>query len=343
MKMLVSLVLATAALAALPAESEAQCMKWRAALSPCQYFQNAPGCSDVATMMWAQRRAYFLALYSDDAQRACESSYINYPYNGPIEAVVDPDAPDQAECWIDYNSDNIVEVPTQQDPISPDGYTTVVHFEPVPREPQCDLVPNGPYGPFVVGPANPTEGGKFSKSVREQIRDLNYAPRIQKYISDAPMDRIDHPTPNRQTMPPYEDDYFENDGFQLQPTWAESMQIDHIIPRKDIHGCPCGTNDPANAAVVSAGHNNAMSNQMDHPGRIELLTLYTNYVAASAAPGWRPPESDELARGDDEVVGDEGAGCTAGGGGSSWLLVGAALVALGRRARRVRGPTRASA
>jgi len=71
------------------------------------------------------------------------------------------------------------------------------------------------------------------------------------------------------------DDYPQT--ISLNPAfWAGSAQVDHIIPRVDIRGCRCGTNQFANAAINSAWQNVRMSNDMNHPDRIKALCQWTN-------------------------------------------------------------------
>jgi hypothetical protein len=51
--------------------------------------------------------------------------------------------------------------------------------------------------------------------------------------------------------------------------------VDHIIPRIDTHGCPCGTNSSANALVISAPLNHSMRNSCMDPRRIAILNAWT--------------------------------------------------------------------
>lgn len=65
---------------------------------------------------------------------------------------------------------------------------------------------------------------------------------------------------------------------------GRNANIDHIIPRKDVSGCGCGTNSPKNAIVISRLLNNEMSNDVEHPLRIQILGQFTNYSAVFGAP-----------------------------------------------------------
>ena len=342
MKTVFAVAIASGIILPTPQLAEAQCMKWRAFLSTCDVWPGTPNCSSMSTFRWTQQRYYYSLRFTDSAQTACENSYYNHEYyTGPIKARILPEFPDFAECWIDYDGDNVVTLPTAQNPISPDGYQVQIPYTSVMREPECELVPNGKYANSVMGPATPTAGGSFSESIRNAILDENLAnsPEWNEHLSDAPADPIQSPRSSRQTFPPYEDDPDADSPYK--PTWAEGAQIDHIIPRKDIHGCPCGTNSPANAAVISAKHNNAMSNQMSHPGRQQLLLAYTSLGSMSEFPESpeeleEPEEAEDTEDlddlGEDEAVAGEG--CSIGSDAArGWpgLLV---LAALGLRRRR---------
>jgi hypothetical protein len=52
-------------------------------------------------------------------------------------------------------------------------------------------------------------------------------------------------------------------------------QIDHIIPRVDKFGCPCGSNSVKNAQVISALLNSKLSNNCADPIRVAMIKHYT--------------------------------------------------------------------
>ncbi len=51
-------------------------------------------------------------------------------------------------------------------------------------------------------------------------------------------------------------------------------QVDHIVPRVDKNGCPCGTNSSKNAHVISAQLNAEMGNNCEDPRRKAIIDYY---------------------------------------------------------------------
>lgn len=322
-----------------------QCSRWDNGLHPCDGLVMQPTCQqNESTWMDGQLRNYFNWLYSDDPQRACYKMLAKYWSS-------DPDAKDTATivqidpefymCTFDWDGDGHVygtpNNPTPQGKTNDyDAWKSPVYLETVPREPECDLVPEGLYKTL---PGTGTAGGDFSQSAREAIIAKNYTNNGNVMRSDAATHAglsDANPVFSRFTLPPYRDDP-EMDDFQVPTTANSTAQIDHIIPRKDIRGCPCGTNHPRNAAVITAGLNREMSNKMNHPKRIAMLQAFV--------PGYVPPVALEIDNLDLEsdarevnVSAESGAapeldagGCAAAPGASGALLLLAGIALLVRR------------
>jgi hypothetical protein len=112
----------------------------------------------------------------------------------------------------------------------------------------------------------------------------------------------------------------------MSPIWDTSLQVDHILPRVDVYGCPCGTNGYNNALIISGSLNRAMSNDLRHPDRIAILQEYVpGYVAPQRAP-FEP--SDEEA--------DHTGGCSTHTAGSLGILGVLLALMLPRRTRKGR-------
>jgi len=135
---------------------------------------------------------------------------------------------------------------------------------------------------------------------------------------------------------------------------ATTLHIDHIIPRIDIQGCPCGTNDIANTFVLSGNANSQSSNLVEHPYRQAILHQYTDYVPAvpptpDVCAGYPKPvfpiaasddivdESTEIENVDesgDDTEASEVGGCSTTSGGGGFFALAVLFVPRRRRAKR---------
>lgn len=168
------------------------------------------------------------------------------------------------------------------------GNSTIISLETRQREPQCNLVPKGPYArvPLPTGSPAPGPGLDFSadkvlgqNSHKDRIRLTNLDDNDGVLRSDVRWESLFPLAWN------HKDGYPEDDNFtppvipsrydHVDPWAGDYVNVDHIIPRVDIYGCPCGTNDSANALVISRGLNNKMSNDMYDPDRIAILQKWT--------------------------------------------------------------------
>jgi hypothetical protein len=182
--------------------------------------------------------------------------------------------------------------------------TTTLKFGMIPRESCCEANVEGPHTDLIdqigdtwfeqpggdlteVFERAPVRGGSFtSRELDDGV--VKYAPQIVRIR-------------NRNAIPPLENaDYlsdllrpeakslrkFEFFGGQLSNLeWYRSYrgpQVDHIIPRVDKNGCPCGSNSFKNAQVISAKLNRQLSNSCSDPRRRAMIDFYTKPLSPPA-------------------------------------------------------------
>ncbi len=350
-----SLILASSALS--PAHAK-QCRGpygsylWNASLLPNE-IPNSGGQVPTQSTPFEQKRAYYGALYRKSALDACrKNSQLRSPSSAlkqkqrdvyAVQKIDDTSYICALDCYSpnfsDYGDGKIDSNDFSQCAVLIDA---VVNLE---TEPMCDLIPNGPYKD--LGPARGMlDGQKFGQTMRDAIIAKNQSQNAQGTIMS---ELANYPayepfgTLNRiaQSDMPYDDDAWVDDPFPPNPngTYASSVQIDHIIPRVDVHGCACGPASYANAIPISASLNGAMSNNSQHPARKLILQTWTKtkWMLSSA--------QDDSGEAVDELDADPGAaddgeigGCSAGGTGGvgGLVLVGLGLVAARRRGQRAR-------
>ncbi len=310
-----------------------------------------PGCVNLDD---AKTRQWYNYLYSDDAQQACRKAILRIAPTKANTATLDPQTPglDMYMCTYDTNGDNQV-YGTSFNPTPPNKFNDFAqkHFQvyadtSLQSEPECDLVPQGPYRQDVVAPLGTASGGSFSLKVRTDVLNVNslYAQNLGQISDMLKLDNYDSPVRTRQAFPYYEDDANEWDPNEWKPTWPEVAQIDHIIPRRDIRGCKCGTNHPNNALVISAQLNNAMSNKMNHPSRIAILQRWVpGYVPSARIWDEREQEAAtiDLNENDQNATAQQDrGGCNTSRHGTDWfgiVMIGAIVTLRRRRFRSTVG------
>lgn len=156
------------------------------------------------------------------------------------------------------------------------------------REDECELTlkPANPYAKLVPHHGPYERGGQFTdrSAIIESNKKRNNPPIVlpgvtKKVKTDVPDVDLSEVLAHSTATPDPEDDLYGKTGLPIPdgPNRDDYANIDHIIPRVDIHGCECGTNSPINAAVISRVLNIGMSNNMKDMDRIELLRMFTNY------------------------------------------------------------------
>jgi hypothetical protein len=128
-----------------------------------------------------------------------------------------------------------------------------------------------PSGKKVKLRGRPTRGAAFAETPqKKKIRDKNKGgntanPPTSDLWSIPELQDIDDTPCNGQLV--------END-----PTNDCAAEIDHIIPRIDSKGCPCGTNSYRNAIVISRRLNGAppgLGNDCTDPRRIRMIDYFS--------------------------------------------------------------------
>lgn len=156
--------------------------------------------------------------------------------------------------------------------------------QPFEKEPECDLTPLGPYQALEAQfpPPSPRQpGSSFSSTQKTKLKAANTA---RWGVLDSDYTRV---ILGRTGGLYYQDTFFqteddpENEEYPIPPTissavWGQWANVDHIIPRIDVHGCKCGTNSYANAAIISASLNVGMGNNMTDTRRRRILCEWTS-------------------------------------------------------------------
>ncbi len=249
-----------------PAHAQ-QCERWLAGVSHCDV--NPDTCvSGGPAMTFGRWRYYHWKNLTDTPQKACENRYFYSEYKGyPVQAHML--APDFYACWVDTNKNNVIDASEQVT-------HSTVETTNVQREPMCERTPNGPYK-NIRGPLG-VDGGTFSTTQRDAFKARNLQ-LFGTLRSDAGPARpptavsteIDFLTWGNIYLWSHSDDMFIP---LIGNAWSQP-NVDHIIPRKDIHGCECGPNSNANALIVSWELNVGMSNNAEDARRQALLERWT--------------------------------------------------------------------
>ena len=355
-------LLAPVLLVSIQSPASAECTRWGNGLAQCSYGVLSTGVcgTDYEELGETYRRQYNNWRYSSNAQKACEkvirSSIVDNPDWGAYKCKLSTATLMLPGSWMKapspYNDDDYLctcdLVQGRSDPADTVNaadvsyqYYPITKLHPDP-EPICSATPNGPYANVLGMPVPPgTPGGKFSTTLREAVLDENYDVHDSNVTSDLISiegpdeilytDPYLNPEAGRVTFLPYSDDN-DRDTEADYKTYVEhsttwnNVQIDHMIPRFDIKGCPCGTNSPANALVVSGRINGQMSNLADHEARRAILKEWTNYFDLYPGALVGPTTGEEAAETD-----AASGGCSTTGG-TGWLvLIGIACAFVRRR------------
>lgn len=343
-------------------------MRWENQMSPCAPGVVAAGvCETPQDWSEGQQRQYNNWQYSSTAMKSCEKIIKKH-------VLEDPNIAPRVKCLagthklLNYGTWTVASPPYNAEGYvctcdwSHDGTTnatdasyglfliTKAYLTP---EPICSATPQGPYKD-IYGSSAPVgvPGGAFDDYMRWDVRAANAI--VHNGTEGTDLLQIEgpdgvpvtDPTVNqwatRYTHAPYNDDHdadTEPMSAGAQSAIGQSLQIDHIIPRHDIQGCPCGTNGVENTLVVSGTINNQMSNLIEHPSRRAILKEWTNYFdlypdALRGSSEASPADPDANAPDDADADADAAGGCaTSDGGGFALLgLVGLAMLRRRRRA-----------
>jgi hypothetical protein len=275
--------------------ADAACPKWHSHVNTCTV---APAvCQQSITvdeLPWGTRKKWAKESYVDTAQEACDKLW--YWYN-----VENPNA-DLGQTALTNSNDPNIKLCKVWDNDLNDWFDngSSVTYGPI-GEPECLLTPAGPYtNPNRVDPPRPpvvpTAGGRFTDGFiagtpeqRQWILESNFL-RLGGYGSDLGWDDTASWI-TRVTYEPYNDDPIAPET-PISSSWDGSLQVDHMLPRVDVFGCPCGTNGYNNALLISGKLNRQMSNDLKHPDRIKILQAHVpGYVAPFRAAFDEPTEA----------------------------------------------------
>jgi hypothetical protein len=270
-------------------QAQSTCWRWNSRIDACGAGIPEPDCK--GTLTRAQLMHWYRELYFGTAIEACASYWRSKKWYKKVGIKPLPNQPAATwqACFRDSNGNGIMDT-VDDDPndLWPDEYgdSSWVERWPVERDSCCSLVPNHTrYSSLgATEPAMTRPGSRFTSTQRQAILQWNEQQGGQGHpVSDAFYDNdgvILDPYNNLLSVVNPKWYYFSDDDMTM--VWADDMpQIDHIVPRVESHGCPCGTSEWSNAAVISARLNVTMSNDCEHPERIRMFEKFV--------PGYTPP------------------------------------------------------
>lgn len=318
--------------------------RWITPLGMNELYKTHPA-GDVATWPFTKQRYYYQQAYKDTPDEACKLWAAKVQPNTVFTKA-------NRDLWsADRINDNLYECNfdcnrnLRRDPGDVSACSAVnprlVYALVRDTDPVCDRMSdvNGPYASQASG--SYARGADFTTPQKNAIKAANKARDAQSRLTSDAYNVPSELGPGLWLL--------HSDVQYLDATAGstDSVQIDHTVPRKDVYGCGCGTNSPANALAISAGLNNGMSNDPASFKRVALLARYApipGFAAAANLPG--PPQVvpsvvDDVAGDDGSDDSDEGSdaeqeigGCSAGGAGGGATLALVGLAALVQRRRR---------
>jgi hypothetical protein len=247
-------------------------------------------------------------LYADTPEEAMDEwgkygfpeKYANQAEEGELmwQFTENPNDEEAINVWFDFNNNDL-----------PDDQGTILYFEPsLTREPCCEIVVKGPHElmpdvwydqpggkytpvvqrapadglPFTSWPLFEMMGGTAVRSQVWQIRRPNQL-KNERFRFASDLFR-----PEAKELRKFETELLgeafegalDNEPFDGE-RGDDAPEVDHIIPRVDKYGCPCGSNSSRNAHIISAKLNRELSNNCSDPRRIAIIKHY------AVAPG--PP------------------------------------------------------
>lgn len=296
------------------ADAEAQCVRWWNNLYEGEESFFNPG-RKLPTALeqeesLARERFFWRVLLSDDPVDACkkEARYSSAGLLIPAVAYANDLGNGTANCF----NDNVV-VNGLQDP--GEGTVTTVNFLQVPTESCCAFDSND-----FPNPAHPVTPDKFYKTnpITMVVEEFDPAPGLSFQGSDVKFMGMLQISQKEQIRVPnqiapnafrsdlsglktlgidveHDDDRCKGPPGSGSPggtLWYErgvsthdecAAEVDHIIPRVEVHGCPCGSNSYKNAQLISRKLNNYLSNDCNPKrpagrARLEIVNNYANGI-----------------------------------------------------------------
>lgn len=311
------------------------CPRWVNDIDPCSGIVAQSVCTNPNAWTPNQWINYKNWNYSSSAAEACRKV---------VKKEIDPDSPTRVEpiddttywCYWDWDEDGDV------DDDDFDGGRRTVHLDEIEKDLCCSRVPNSRHYASVLNDP-PSHDGQFSAAHRQRILERNPGYTTSStgttVTSDAKAAGVFDPGAvagrlrvmrSTSTSPDDPMDVYTASIPSLYPVYSDTAQVDHVIPRVDSNGCPCGSNTSANAAVISAELNASMGRNCLDPNRVKFLEALT-LPGTSSREGSAEDTTTEL----DTTEG----GCAAGHGhtGGLLLLLGSVLGLRRARTRAARG------
>jgi hypothetical protein len=327
MKAVLALVLSLVAAQRAHADT---CPRWVNDIDPCSGIVAQSVCSNLSLWTPNQWINYKNWNYSSSAEEACRKV---------VKKEIDPDSPTRVAriddttywCYWDWDEDGDV------DDDDFDGGRRTVHRDEIEKDLCCSRVPNNrQYARVPNDP--PSHDGQFSAAHRQRILEQNPG-----YTSSATGTTVTTDAKaagvvdtgavsgrlrvmrSTATSPDDPLDVYTASIPSLYPVYSDTAQVDHVIPRVDSNGCPCGSNTSANASVISAELNASMGRNCLDPNREKFLEALT--LPGTSAREVEP-EADTTTQLDTTA-----GGCSAGQGHTGGLLLLLGCVLGLRRAR----------
>ncbi|MBK6516446.1 MAG: hypothetical protein IPG04_20655 [Polyangiaceae bacterium] len=345
------------------------CKRWNPQFDPCIPFPDK--CADAAAGDFEARKFIIGLNWTPTAAKACEN-WGKYGNDGKVTQIVDgnEDSPfvtcnfvtdplpvPEYIYWYDKNEDCCYRTPNgphaninNLDPISNQDIANDFAYEHVPFFNETGTpVRTGPtpgkpftwyHEPVAYGPFRGLHHSQ-SVNVRRSLAVPGSPPDQynDEYLAQSYSALRNHTTlgnleKDSDGMPFCPDGVLDNN---LPSTSPCKPQLDHIIPKKDIYGCDCGSSSYSNSILISRKLNQGMSNDCQNPDRIAIMNVYAPQAFAASGEAPEAYSSDE---GDDVNGPADPAGCGVGGmgRGRGWGFVGLGglFLATIARARRVR-------
>lgn len=279
---LVSILLTAVILTSASSASAADCYKWTIGLGQCAVVPSSCTNNTPGPMTFGQRSKLALAEHTDFASEACKNFKTYGNSNNPHPVLTKKIDNTTYQCCMDDNEDGVCN----------DATFTYTYNDYIPKEECCSRIPTGQ----LHGSITPDGGYYLISGVAGNLVVFRpaaagepfttapwggHAPQIQLvrdqnslggnlFTSDLWKDQ----TPPNLSALEYSGCANGVLNNASSAPWQCKPQVDHIVPRKDINGCDCGSNSFKNALLISAKLNNDLSNNCTDPKRISIMNKY---------------------------------------------------------------------
>ncbi len=264
------------------------CDKWVAPLTDCE---TVPESCPNSALTYVQQDLRTERIYYDTPEGACEGWHTwGYP-NDTHEVHETMVGTDGVRCWSD--SDDPEGLDDEEDDTDT---VTVIYLDTFELDSCCAEEENivGPHStitpdvwyyphPGPSQPQLPDAGRPFTTLDRvilgqgtkpaqiRRVREENLVSAPDLFYSDLVRPGV--PTSISEVETEICEDGILSKAANADPDCAP--EVDHIIPRVDSHGCPCGSNSFNNVQLISHAVNNELSNNCNDPLRRDMIDYYS--------------------------------------------------------------------